>query len=356
MRRAFLFASAVLLSAAIHAAEPPPDLFSQAVKDADSEIKKGHFKEGMTLLRTAAQAGDASAEYGLAHYLTKGLGHAEALDGAKGYAVRDVSEADRLEAAAWMNKAADQNYPLAQAELGWQYEMGNPLPRHPRLARDYYAALDSKGAVSGHRGTVRANAALGKWATIAPTADEAQADHKLAAQDYAGAASLYLKAAQDGSASAAYEYAILCERGLGVSRNAEEAKKWLISSADQGYPPAQLDLGRNRLVAGKDKLAWLTKAADAGSPQAQYWLGQASLQGRDGAVKDEAAGWALLKKAAVQEETFAKLALAGAYLRGGVEDFPKDTDKALTLAVEAAQDGNPVAAEFMAAIAGERGK
>lgn len=344
-------ALALLVQAGAPAAEET-SLFSPAVRDADAEIRKGHLKEGMAMLRSAAETGDPSAEFGLAHYLTKGMGHAESVDGGKGYVVRDVSDTDKAEAAALMTKAAGQGYPLAQAELGWQYEMGNPLPRHPRLARDYYAALDAKGAVSGHRGAVRANAALGKWARIAPGADEAQADRKIEAQDYGAAAQLYLKAAQGGSASAAYEYAVLCDRG----RNTDEARKWYLASAEQGYVPAQLELGRGKFLPEGDRLVWLTKASDAGSPQAEYWLGQSKLQGRDGTPQDREGGWALLRKAAEQEDSFAKLTLAGAYLRGGVEGIPKDLDKAATLAVEAAQDGNPVAAEFLAAISAARGK
>ena len=342
---------APLLQAGAFAEEPP--LFSPAVREADAEIKKGHFKEGMDGLRAAANTGDASAEYGLAHYLTKGMGHAEPLGAGKGYVVKGlVSDEDNAEAAALMTRAAEQGYPLAQAELGWQFEMGNSLPRHPRLARDFYAALDARGAVSGHRGAVRANAALGKWARIAPGPDEAQADQKVLAQDYGAAAPLYLKAAQAGSAPAAYEYAVLCERG----KNADDARKWFLAAAEQGYSPAQLELGRGKLLADGERLVWLTKAADSGSPQAQYWLGQSKLQGRDGTPKDETGGWALVRKAAAQEDSFAKLTLAGAYLRGGVEGFDKDLDKAATLAVEAAQDGNPVAAEFLAAISAARSK
>ena len=342
-------ALALLVQAGARADDPvpPAPLFSPAVRAADAEIKQGHLKEGMAMLRAASESGDASAQYGLAHYLTKGLGHAEQVEGGKGYVVREVTDADKAEAAGLMSKAAGQGYPLAQAELGWQYEMGNPLPRHPRLARDYYAALDAKGAVSGHRGAVRANAALGGWAQIAPGAEEAQADKKIQAQDYVMAAALYLKAALAGSASAAYEYAVLCER----SKNPDEARKWYLASAEQGYAPAQLELGRGKMLPERDRLAWLTKASDAGSPPAQYWLGQSKLQGRDGTPRDEAGGWELLKKAAAQEDTFAKLTLAQAYLKGSVEGFPKDLDKAATLAVEAAQDGNPVAAELVAAIA-----
>jgi len=345
-------ALALLVQAGAPAAEDPAALFSPAVRDADAQIKQGHLKEGMALLRTAADAGDASAQFGLAHYLTKGMGHAEQVEGGKGYVVRGITEEDKSEAAGLLSRAAGQGYPLAQAELGWQYEMGNPLPRHPRLARDYYAALDAKGAVSGHRGAVRANAALGKWATIAPGADEAQADGKIQAQDYGAAATLYLKAAQAGSPSAAYEYAVLCERG----KNGDDAKKWYLASAEQGYAPAQLELGRGKFLPERDRLSWLAKASDAGSPPAQYWLGQSKLQGRDGTPRDEAGGWELLKKAAAQEDTFAKLTLAGAYLKGSVEGFPKDLDKAATLAVEAAQDGNPVAPEFLAAISAARAK
>jgi len=347
MRRLLPVCALALLVQAGTPAEEAAPLFSPAVRTADAQIKQGHLKEGMAMLRAASETGDASAQYGLAHYLTKGMGHAEQVDGGKGYVVREVTDADKAEAAGLMSKAAEQGYPLAQAELGWQYEMGNPLPRHPRLARDYYAALDAKGAVSGHRGTVRATAALGKWAQIAPGADEAQADRKIQAQDYVMAAALYLKAALAGSASAAYEYAVLCDR----SKNPDEAKKWYLASAEQGYAPAQLELGRGKFLPERDRLAWLTKASDAGSPPAQYWLGQSKLQGRDGTPRDETGGWELLKKAAAQEETFAKLTLAQAYLKGSVEGFPKDLDKAATLAVEAAQDGNPVAAELVAAIA-----
>lgn len=347
-------ALALLAQSSPSRAEDPP-LFSAATQAADTQIQQGHLKEGIAMLRDAAGKGDASAEYGLAHYLTKGLGHPEVLDGGmKGFVTPEASEADKAEAARLMEKAAEQFYPLAQAELGWQYEMGTPLPRHPRLSRDYYGALDAKGAVSGHRGVTRANASLGKWAALDPSAEEKQGDAKLLSQDYAGAATLYLHAAQAGSASAAYEYGILCFRGMGVAKSEGDARKWFLVSAGQGYLPAEVELGRDKTVAAPERISWLTKASDAGSPQGEYSLGQLKLQGRDGMARDEAGGWALLRRAADQQETFAKLTLATAYLRGDIDGFPKDLDKAATLALEAAQDGNPVAAELMSAIAGAR--
>jgi TPR repeat protein len=346
-----------MLPAAGHAWDPPSPpvpLFTPAVEQAEGEIKQGHLKEGLAILRKAADGGDASAEYGLAHYLNRGMAHAE--PSAKGGFVVHGDNPDQAEALRLMTASAAQGFPLAQIELGWQYEMGSVLPRHPRLARDYYVALETKGAPSGHRGAICANAALGKWAQIAPSADEVQADAKVAAQDYAGAAALYLAAAKAGSATAAYEYAILNMRGLGIAKNEDEAKKWFLLSAGQGYPPAELELGRNKFLPEAERLVWLTKSADAGSPQAQYWLGQSKVQGRDGTPKDEEGGWKLLEQSAAQEDSFAKLTVAGAYLRGGVEGLPKDLDKAEALALEAAQDGNPVAGEFLAAIAASRKK
>ena len=356
MKRIGLTTALIFLFPVASLAAPADDLFSPAVKQADSEIQQGHLKEGMAILRAAAATGEPSAEYALAHYLDKGMGHAEPAGAKGGYIVQGIGNEDHAEAARLMSVAAGQGYPLAQLELGWQYEIGNSLPRHPRLARDYFAAVEGKGAPSGRRGAARANAGLGSWAGFAPGAEEAQADQKLVIQDYAAAAPLYRRAAEGGSPSAAYEYGVLCARGQGVAKSDDEARRWLLASAQKGYPPAQFELGQSKLLPDAERLSWLTKASDAGSPLADYWLGQSKLQGRDGTAKDEAGGWVLLRKAADHHETFAKLVLANAYLKGDVPGIPQDRDKAMSLTIEAAEDGNPIAAEFLGVLAAGRRK
>ena len=57
-------------------------------------------------------------------------------------------------------------------------------------------------------------------------------------------------------------------KGSGVDQDPEVAKVWLRKAADQGYPPAQYQLGK--LLASKfnkdysNALVWLQKAQDNG--------------------------------------------------------------------------------------------
>ncbi len=110
---------------------------------------------------------------------------------------------------------------------------------------------------------------------------------------------LIRKAAEMGDAEAQYALssAYLIGHG-GVSKDGEQAVKWLRMSADQGFPPAQYDLGLlywEGTVVPQDysqAVVWMQKAAVQEFISAQYNLGIAYKVG-NGVEQDftEALKW-----------------------------------------------------------------
>ena len=97
--------------------------------------------------------------------------------------------------------------------------------------------------------------------------------------DYRTSAKLILPLAKKGFANAQYNMGVMYEKGKGVEKNLNKAKKWFQFAADQGLPKAQYNLG---LMYGKGKgvekdynkaIKWMTLAADQGNGKAQTNLG-----------------------------------------------------------------------------------
>ena len=104
-----------------------------------------------------------------------------------------------------------------------------------------------------------------------------------------------LTKAEHGDARAQYTLGVFYKK----ARDDAEAVKWYRKAADQGYAPAQCQLGfiydKGRREQGNNSEAvkWYRKAADQGYSQAQNNLGILYQHGREGAVQDysEAAKW-----------------------------------------------------------------
>ena len=62
-------------------------------------------------------------------------------------------------------------------------------------------------------------------------------------QDYAQAADLYRRAAEQGNAAAQFNLGLLYDNGQGVQRDYAKAASWYIKAAEQGLPRAQYNLG-----------------------------------------------------------------------------------------------------------------
>ncbi len=61
--------------------------------------------------------------------------------------------------------------------------------------------------------------------------------------DYQEATRWYQKASEQGYAPAQYNLGVLFDKGRGVSRDWSEARRWYQKAADQGYLLAQYNLG-----------------------------------------------------------------------------------------------------------------
>lgn len=62
-------------------------------------------------------------------------------------------------------------------------------------------------------------------------------------QSYSETAKWWLKAANQGDASAQYNLGILYVNGQGVQQSDSEAAKWWLKAANQSYASAQYNLG-----------------------------------------------------------------------------------------------------------------
>jgi len=106
--------------------------------------------------------------------------------------------------------------------------------------------------------------------------------------------------AKQGDPNSQFELGVMYCDGNGVAQDYNEAAKWFIKASEQGYAPAQYNLG---VIYESDlgvqdyneAVKWYTKAAQQGYTVAQFNLGGMFALGR-GVVKDdvEAYKWILL--------------------------------------------------------------
>lgn len=176
---------------------------------------------------------------------------------------------------------------------------------------------------------------------------------------------------------AAFMLARIYERGIGVAKDAAQAKRWYERSADFGFVPALDILGQGWLSERKPTKAQASfkEAAEAGYAPAQYDLGKLYYNGDDGVPQNLqlaaayfgaaakaghpgalfAAGRMLdlgqgipadqkkaaiyYKQAAMKGSRDARYALATYFYEGGV--VPKNLDTARQLFEAAAKQGQP---------------
>jgi len=129
--------------------------------------------------------------------------------------------------------------------------------------------------------------------------------------------------AESGERKAEYLLALVYQEGRLVPRDLAAARKWMLKSAEQGYVPAQTEMGEI-LIGGRhngaipdyaDADRWLRMAATQGDADAQLWLGLGYERGWFG-VTDyrEALKW--LGKAAEQGQPAAQFCLGQMYEDG----------------------------------------
>lgn len=148
---------------------------------------------------------------------------------------------------------------------------------------------------------------------------------------YTQAVGLYEEAAAMGSAAAMYQLGMIYTEGLpGYARDEGRALQHFLRAADNGYPKAQVTVGRMYAVgkgAPQDlekAVIWFRKAANQSDPNGLVRLGLMYDQGQ-GVAKNDQLAFELFQKAADKGLPEAAYLLAVAYQKGkGVEaDQPK---------------------------------
>ena len=133
-----------------------------------------------------------------------------------------------------------------------------------------------------------------------------------------------LAKAQTGDREAQYSLALVYQQDRVVPQDAVAARKWMLTSAEQGYVPAQEGIGGIYLgslgpstVVGDygEAERWLRLAAMRGDADAQFWLGANYERGVFGGIDyREALRW--LRKAAAQGQPDAQFCLGQMYELG----------------------------------------
>lgn len=259
---------------------PPRRLFLEI------DLAGGNDKVALESLQNFAAGGHANHQYQLGYLLQHGV---------------DLPQ-DEEAAARWYEKAAAQGDAQAQFALGLCYAEGVGVPKNDKLALEWL----HKAADAGHADAQHWLGLMYGAPNSGPLRDEARAF------------SYFLKAAEQGLATAQFMLSVCCEHGQGTPPSETESVRWCEAAAQAGNPMAQLRLGeryadgqgvrRDAKRAGELFLAaaqygyapaqarlaaWLI-IDGSGSPeenrrQAIEWAGKAAVQG------DEAAATFLLK-------------------------------------------------------------
>ena len=260
--------------------------------------------------QSAAQAGDAAAQYrlGLAYGRGEGV------------------PADSKQAMAWFQKSADQGYAPAEAAIGIAYSSG------VGATRDYaQAQLWLRKAVAQNDASAQASLGYMHVSGLGVSADPAQAF------------ALAKMSAAAGNVSGETLLGMLYGAGIGTPKDLTLAMSWIQKAADQGAASAQLSVARAYLLGmGETKdeaqaVAWARKAADQGDVDATVFLGARYAAGQ-GVAQDYAQAMTLFRKAADQNNADGELGLAALYYAG--HGAPKDVIQSYDWVRKAANQGS----------------
>jgi TPR repeat protein len=250
---------------------------------------------------------------------------------------------------------------------GWQYQMGQGVPKDAAVAARLYADAANQGNPDAMyrlallyrdgNGIGQDSAAAANWFYQAAKQGHAAAQMELGfacitgngvhLDNVAGFRWLQL-AAQAGLARAQAALGAMYQTGRGLAQNDPEASVWFRRAAEQGQPVAMFELGQSlRLARGvlRDEaqaMQWYQKSAGAGYVQAQAQLGFGYLTG-SGAARDYGLAAQWLTEAARQGEPYAQLNLGTMYEDGSGVD--RNLAQARALYVQAASSPEPKVAE-----------
>lgn len=245
---------------------------------ADLLAEQNH-PDALGWYRTAADNGDQQARTALAcHYLTGRL-----------------TARDPLQAAKHAKSAAEHHHPEALQLMGDIYRYGLGLKADAQTADYYYREAAEHGSLEAYQKLLsdaalhhpeayaRIKAAALQHQHIGQTYQSALICHQGRGNrpvDYRRARKLYLQAAAQGHAGAAFGLGLIYFYGQGVKADDRQAAYWFEQAAEQGHAEAQYHLarlyyyGQGVAVSLRTGCRWLQAAIENGyeNPQAFEYL------------------------------------------------------------------------------------
>lgn len=246
----------------------------------------------------------------------------------------------------WLKIAASQGHPDAEKALDVVLKSFSKAEADAAFVEAEKWLAASKNSAENTPKQLAKNDVSQARTEFGETSNKSTGAHR----DYKNDAMLFLKAAEQGRASAQHHLATLYMEGKGVPQDYVKAAHWFRKSADQGYADAQSALGmlysEGNGVAQNDQLAatWINKAAEQEHTQAQYTLGL-MYAGGQGVIQNDQVAMHWLSKAAEKGMPKAQLYLGVMYITG--KSVPQDKAKAIWWLQKAADQGNAKAEAYL---------
>jgi len=275
--------------------------------------------QGAAWVRKAAEAGNASAQAGLADLLLSRGGpqnDAEALVWARKAADQQDSlgqiqmgylfgngravPQDFQQAMAWYQKSADQGDPRAEYQIGGLYYHGKGVPQNYGTAAEWYQRAADHGDSDSQndlgvmfqngQGVTRDSARAVQYYRLAAEQRHilgmrnlgvAYRDGELVAQNVQEALKWLKEAASQGDADANLSLGSMYAQAQGVPHDYPQARKYFLEAAKLGSATGQFEVGlmtSQGLGVKKDydaAMTWFRKAAEQGLPEAYHEIGRA---------------------------------------------------------------------------------
>lgn len=192
----------------------------ELLSKAFENYTKKDYEKAFNLYLTAANEGDASAQFYVGEMYSRGFG----------------VEQDRQKAFDWFIKSANQNYADAQYMLGEIYQSGLGVDSNSIESDSWYGKAYKRYKIMANSGDARAEYQLG----------EMYESGRGIKKDFNEAKRWYRLSARHGYARAQYYLGMMCLYGLhGIERNIQKASELLREAAAQGHEYALKELKRN---------------------------------------------------------------------------------------------------------------
>mmetsp|Transcript_16683 Transcript_16683/g.65179 ORF Transcript_16683/g.65179 Transcript_16683/m.65179 type:complete len:511 (+) Transcript_16683:211-1743(+) len=285
------------------------------------------YKQGISLLQTAAARGHAGACYELGNILFAATDKSSSCSDA----LVTVAKSQVMEGpvALWQ-KAAEAGHPVAQFNLACCYRKGILVERNVTTAMSWARR-------AAELGYSRAQFYLGK--TLLGSKGDGE--------DATTGVQWLLRAAEDGLAEAQMVLSQCFRLGHGTTQHTPLALQYLLAAADRGHPRAQHQLaleyfsGQNVPRDVEKGMVWLEHSADSGCGQGHRFLSQFYFTG-SGKLKDEEMAF---KHALLGAELGEKVCMHNvAYLFANGVGVEKNEEQARLWAERAAAPTKPIEA------------